>query len=268
MAIPVTLAGTTYQIPETGETEWGDEVTNYLVALSNATFLNDFKIKTRRVTVSPIAVTATDCIIVSLVPSAATVNLPSGVLNKVYGVSDGTGNASVNPITINTAGGQLINGSTSYVIREDWGFVLVAFDGTQWNVISEGKTPIRSIVYRLNNSINASLIDASVVRNSSVPLVPDLQSCSFDLTGSEGMLFTVSLSTGRSIICQTDYESDVISCLSDHDNIFLTQDSGTGIYPSKPLSSSTITIKNRMGLPVGIEIKSLTNSITNVTNWS
>lgn len=266
MAIPVIFAGTTYQIPETGETGWGDEVTNYLVALSQAVLLNDFKIKTRRVTTSPVAVAANDVHIICANPAIPfAVNIPSSAINKVYVVSDGGGNARVNNITITATAN--ISGSTTYVIEENYGFVILVYDGVQWNVVAEGKTPIRGPVRFFNTAPNTSFIESAVINANSINTCTNGQSCSASFIGSDAIVFSVSYS-GGSIICSTDFTSPRISCISDMNNLFLTQDAGVGIYVSKLASSSVINVKNRLGITTAIEIKALTNTLNNITAWS
>jgi hypothetical protein len=82
------------------------------------------------------------------------------------------------------------------------------------------------------------------------------------------MVFLVSLDSGESILCSTDYATDSITALSDHSDLFLLADSGTGIYISKLAASATVTVKNRMGVSKNIEIKALTNRITTATAWA
>ena len=268
MSVPATLAGVTYQIPETGEVGWGDQVTNYLVALSNSLLKTDIRFKTRRITVTPASFTATDVVAVMNVASASAITLPAGITDRVYIVADGSGAAETNNITVSTSAGQLINGATSYVIKENFGFLFLVFDGVQWNVIAEGKTPIRSTLYRLNDATNASFVEQSVTRNSTPGTAADLESCSADFVGSEGIEFVISLDSGESIRCSTSFNASRITALSDHDNLFLLSDAGTGIYVSKSAASATITVKNRMGSSKDIEIKALTNRITNATAWA
>jgi len=53
-------------------------------------------------------------------------------------------------------------------------------------------------------------------------------------------------------------QSLLFQLTNDISNIFLSSDSGTGIYIGKSSSSGSITIKNRMGGAKNIEIRSLT----------
>lgn len=53
-------------------------------------------------------------------------------------VVDEEGTASSNPITITSVGGSLINGSSSYIIDENFGSALFHWNGEEWVVISQG----------------------------------------------------------------------------------------------------------------------------------
>lgn len=55
-------------------------------------------------------------------------------------VVDESGNAGTNNITITGVDSENINGSSSYVIDQDYGFALFHTDGTEWYVISDSKT--------------------------------------------------------------------------------------------------------------------------------
>ena len=65
---------------------------------------------------------------------ATSINLPVGVLGTVYIIKDGTGNASVNPITINGSGGQVIDGSVA-TINAPFGSISLIFNGSQWSIV-------------------------------------------------------------------------------------------------------------------------------------
>lgn len=67
--------------------------------------------------------------------SVTTVTLPSGIQGMEMIIKDGKGDANSNNITINTSGGQTIDGSTSQVINTAYGSITVYFNGVQWNTI-------------------------------------------------------------------------------------------------------------------------------------
>lgn len=69
------------------------------------------------------------------VPGPSTVNLPAvPQIGRLYTIKDGTGDASINNITI-VPGTGTIDGDPSISIAADYAAVTVIFDGTDWNVI-------------------------------------------------------------------------------------------------------------------------------------
>lgn len=56
-----------------------------------------------------------------------TITLPAGAANRVVRIVDGDGNASVNNITINRAGGDTVMGATSALISLDYGTLAIRF---------------------------------------------------------------------------------------------------------------------------------------------
>ena len=65
---------------------------------------------------------------------AVTLNLPTGKLGTVYIMKDCSGNADVNPITINGSGGQLVDGSSA-TINTPFGSVSLIFNGSEWSIV-------------------------------------------------------------------------------------------------------------------------------------
>lgn len=83
-----------------------------------------------------VTVTSADNIVIvnKTVGAATTVNFPAGVLNTVFTVKDGKGDAASNNITVTPAAGN-IDGSGTYVISTNFGAGKFVYNGTQWNVI-------------------------------------------------------------------------------------------------------------------------------------
>src|SRR5262249_54955093 len=72
-------------------------------------------------------------------PGPSIINLPKGGYSgKRFTISDGTGDASLHNITINTQASQTIRGSTSYSIASDWGSVTLEWNAVngEWTVIA------------------------------------------------------------------------------------------------------------------------------------
>lgn len=138
MPTAVTWNGTAYSIPNAGELNWAT-LTNFLVDLGdNAQTTNFQKLNARIATSTPVTVVAaTDCIVNINIASAATVNLPAGSTGQVFYINDISGSASSNPITIDGNGAETINGSATYVFSRNNGGVMIAWNGTEWRIISE-----------------------------------------------------------------------------------------------------------------------------------
>lgn len=268
MSVTVTYNGASYAIPEQGETGWGDTTTNYLVALASSLSKTDVKFKTRTSNSTTISVTSQDTIIVCAAGSATTVTLPAGVTDKVYFVVDGTGFAATGNIRVETTGGQLIQDSAIYNIKQDYGFIGVCFNGTKWVPITTQNVYLRNEQQAYNNKNNASVVPAAITRVSNPATANNLEAMSITLGGSANIMLLISLSSGESIIVSTSYSRAEISCLQDIDGIFLEADAGTGIYVSKSAGSFVLNIKNRMGSAKAIEVKPLTNSVASTTVWS
>lgn len=70
------------------------------------------------------------------VGSPTFVTLPNTSDTLVYTIKDGKGDSSINSITISSANGNVtIDGTSSVTIRQNYGSVMLVFNGTQWNVI-------------------------------------------------------------------------------------------------------------------------------------
>lgn len=270
MAILVNFAGNTYSIPEDEETGW-ESLTDFLVAVAlNAAVTGATTFGSRIATTTPQTIQATETILVMNVSSASVANIPAGVESQVYGVFDGSNAANTNPIDVTLNGAELFtNGESSYRIDSNGGGVLIQFVGGAWRILSEVGNVFKSQRKIENNADNKSFVEAAIVANDeSFATATNGQSCTCLFLGSKTIAFTVALDSGESILFHTQFNSAVLSALSDPSNLFLTTDSGTGIFVSKGAASGLITIKNRMGSSKGIEIKALTNRLSTVTAWA
>lgn len=65
-----------------------------------------------------------------------TINLPvSPVTGREYVIKDISGNSGANAITVE-GNGKTIDGQTSYTIQQNYGFVELIYNGTEWNIIN------------------------------------------------------------------------------------------------------------------------------------
>ena len=141
MATNVVFNGVTYSVPTTaGESGWATTLSAYLQALaSGAATTSTVKQAIRTAIASPVTVlAATDYTVVTnlTVPGAVAVNLPAGVAKQVFVIVDGKGDAGTNNVTIDANASQTINGALTYVINENYGGVMLQFDGTSWVVLA------------------------------------------------------------------------------------------------------------------------------------
>jgi len=269
MTVQVNFAGTSYNIPQDGESGWGEDLTDYLVALSRASVATTSRQSVRTATTSPISVSsASDYAVIVNVSGSASVTLPAGVLGQIYAIIDGSGAAETNNITISTTGGQTIAGLSTYVLRANNGAVAVIFDGSNWRILNETTVTLRAQLKITQGATNPSFVPGAIMQSETFSLAADGEACSAAFTQSNMIKFIIGLSDGTAIECSTSFAAAFINCLSDPAGIFLITDAGTGIYVSKSAASATITVKNRTGGPLYIEIKALTNTLSSITAWS
>lgn len=99
-------------------------------------------------------------------------------------VCDEGGTASTFPITVTDVNGGLINGSTSYVINQDWGGALFrSINGTDWSVIATASSGSSDT----GLTGTATSTNASVENIITVPLGP-VEACyrfSFEISGRD-----------------------------------------------------------------------------------
>lgn len=150
-----TFNGTTYQIPLAGELNWS-ALSNFLIDVgTNAAIKSTSKQSVRVATTTPVTVSSSSdyAIVTKLsVAGAVAVNLPAGATGQFFVICDGTGDALTNNVTVTANGAELINGSSTVVIDHNRGAVILAWNGTGWNIIDK-TLPTGTIV---NADISAS----------------------------------------------------------------------------------------------------------------
>lgn len=264
MAVSVNYGGNTYSIPQSGERGWG-ALTNYLVALAQGASTTAFFQNVRISTLASTNIISTDFSVFINFAGAASAMLPTGVAKQIFAIFDKSGMASTNNITISTTGGSLIDGQSSYTIKSDFGGIIVQFDGTAWNILSEYQG---SQLFSANNAINASVVDASMQPRGALASANNLQVATVTFSDTNTYIFTISLDSGESVVCAACFLSGSVTSLNDSAALFLPTDSGVGFYVSKSSSSATISIKNRTGATKTVEIKSLTARVASATAWT
>jgi len=94
-------------------------------------------IAVRTAVATPVAVVNTDDVVDIAVPGpvAVAVNLPAGVLGRVFNIKDGLGLAApATPITITPAAGT-IDGAATATIDAPYGSLTLVYNGTQWIIL-------------------------------------------------------------------------------------------------------------------------------------
>jgi hypothetical protein len=101
----------------------------------NVTIGNPSPVTVTDVTTPTYTALATDYMLcVDTATNAVTITLPTGILGTVYIVKDCSGNANINPITINGTGGELVDGSSA-TIDAPYGSIQFVFNGTEWSIV-------------------------------------------------------------------------------------------------------------------------------------
>lgn len=145
MSTSVSFNGTTYSIPASGETGWSG-LSSFLIDVANNAQTTSAQRGTIRIATStPVTVSSTDYTVLSdlTVPGAVAVTLPAGVDKTIYVIGDANGDAQTYNITITPASGN-INGSSTYVIKNNYGVVALQYStaATEWKVIGRYFTKI------------------------------------------------------------------------------------------------------------------------------
>ena len=132
MAQTVVVNGVNYTIPDVGEEDWGQNVTDYLVALAVIGSLSQSFMNAVTVTTSPVTVVSGRTYLVDT-SAARTLTLPAAALNAFFLVRDKTGGAASFNITIARAGTESIDGTAANkTLKVNNGYWLFMCDGTNW----------------------------------------------------------------------------------------------------------------------------------------
>ncbi len=140
MSTTVVINGLNYYIPAVGENNWGQNVSDALIALATAAagsagFLNRVSVSS-----SPTTVVSGRTYLVDT-SGARTLNLPAPANNAYLLVKDVTGSSATNNITIHPFAGEEINGVASdKVLSTSKGFWMFVSDGTNWFMLTNEDT--------------------------------------------------------------------------------------------------------------------------------
>lgn len=155
-----TFAGTSYTIPDSGDRGWSS-LTTYLDALADYAQTNrNQKWEAVSSTSTPYAVLTTDCYVGMNVASASAVTLPAGTDGRILLITDESGNASVNNITLNPSGGNTIAGGASYTIDGNNQAIGIIFRNGDWKLFANFST--NAITESSTNTFtNKTLLDST-----------------------------------------------------------------------------------------------------------
>jgi hypothetical protein len=96
--------------------------------------------KTKIVTTTPYNVLNTDEVLFINVAGPASVVLPSSGSDedkkRSFYIKDYSGLAKTNPITITSAGGKTVDGSTFAILNVGYSHIQVIYDGINWKIIA------------------------------------------------------------------------------------------------------------------------------------
>ena len=161
MSTPVTIGGQTYYIPATGENNWGQNVSDAIIAIvaniSGSGFTNISTITTDTAAVS-------GKMYLVNTGAAVMVTLPAVALNAFVIVKDSTGTASTHNITIARTGAVAIDGTTADKVcstnNGEWWFVC---DGSNWFTIVNA-----SLKAGLGQIVNADVNDSASIARTKI----------------------------------------------------------------------------------------------------
>ena len=96
---------------------------------------------TKIVTTTPYTVLTSDTVLfINVTTGSSSVILPAtgtdGGEKRSFYIKDYSGNSSVNPITITSAGGKTINGISFALLNGNYSHIQVVYDGTNWMTIA------------------------------------------------------------------------------------------------------------------------------------
>lgn len=154
MSTAVVVGGLTYNVPAVGESNWGQNVSDLLIAVA-ANISGSAFFTVVAVSSSPITVVSGRTYLVDT-GAGRQLNLPTPAANAYLIVRDTTGQASSNNITIHRAAGEKIDGvAADKTLSTDNGQWWIVSDGTDWFTLLNA--PINSgLGLIVNADINAS----------------------------------------------------------------------------------------------------------------
>lgn len=278
MPVTKTFANASFELPLTGEVNWGgaggvgSQTNDFLAKVADFAALNTtVKQSIRTATVSPDTIASSDFAVYSnlAVAGAVTFNLYTGVAKQILVIGDGKGDAGTNNITINGSGGQLINGSASFVINRNYGAVLLICDGSNWHTYS-GILAQAISTSDLPSAIPATKIGAGSVDNTEFGYLDGVTSAlQTQLDNKQPLdsdLTAVAALSTSGFVVRTGSGTAATRTLGAGSGISISNNDGVATDPVFAVTSPTLT---RTSSDVGanrVTTKDLDDATVNVVN--
>lgn len=149
MSTPVVIGGLTYYVPAVGENNWGQNVSDLLIAISGSLSPAGF-FTIVSVSTSPITCVSGRTYLVDT-SSARTLNLPTPASGAYILVRDTTGSSATYNITLHRGSGEKIDGSAAdKTLATAYGQWWIVSDGTDWFTLLNAPAPIASPTFTGN----------------------------------------------------------------------------------------------------------------------
>jgi hypothetical protein len=259
MSTTVVVNGLNYYIPAVGENNWGQNVTDALVALATAASSNASVFNRVTVTSTPITVVSGRTYLVDTT-SARTLNLPTPANNAYLIVKDTTGNARTNNITIHRAGTEKINGATSdYTCNMASGTWTFVSDGTDWFLINRPDITPYVQLNLTNSVVNADVATAAAIAYSKLTLTGSIVNA--DVASAAAIAVNKLAALSVSQVVQTDASGFLTSSATlpiarggtnagtTLNNNRVMQSSASAIVEAAAITASRALISDANGIP-------------------
>lgn len=244
MSQTVVIGGSSYVIPDVGERSWGQNVTDLLAGIaSRLSSAGVGGVDLQAISSSPVSVVSGKTYLVDTT-SNRTLTLPAATSNAFFSVRDVTGRAWINPITIQRAGSESIDGvaanKTLTIPKGSWLFVC---DGTNWFSIRDddqytvgllsGWKPVHGVTPTVNTSGQDAIIQfAGVDVTSQIQIGSRIK---FVQSGSTkyGFVKFTSFSTNTLVYVVTPTVGTVGAGAIDAGSVYVSGDDNPIGFPSK-----------------------------------
>jgi hypothetical protein len=259
MSTTVVVNGLNYFIPAVGDNNWGQNVTDALVALATAASSNASVYNRVTVTSSPITVVSGRTYLVDT-SSARTLNLPSPANNAYLFIKDTTGGAASNNITVHRFASESIDGTASdktlNLNRGFWGYVS---DGTNWFSVTPPYPLPYSFLTLTGSIVNADIATGAAIAYSKLALTGAILSA--DLAGSIAVNKLVALTTSKAVA--TDGSGFLVAATTTATELGFVSGVTSAIQTQLGTKAADTAVVHNTGAETVAGIKSFSSAIKN-----